>query len=416
MSKKSTLKPYKYRDNLPRCLRFLSNKSSNTKLSYFQAIRKYEEFHGMTIEEAVCEALDEQEQRVPSHQLKVIERIESFQDYLVNRDFVLNSIKLYIGRIKSIYKKNRVDLPYLEEVNPINTRKRDVIEYKDILTKEELRKALQYMRLPAQARLMVMAQGGLSNKECDELSLKAFIDETYKYHQCDDLEDALVWLANPNNPIIWITKIVRVKTGKPYYALIGSEAVNKIAESKLYEMGLSKNKNGLSDKLLDITITSFGRVCRKVNQKCGFGKVAEESKLRPHMIRKFNATNIRGGVLTYEEHILSNSDIDEMQGRGKTSVQDTYIKTNPLQQKLLYAKVMNNVCLFNKYDYELVDDDVIVYRIDPSDENVRLKRQVKDLSKKLEKKKQASQKVQALREELGEDVFREMIESIIGGE
>lgn len=408
MSKKSS------QEELPRCLKFLANSSKNTKLAYFQSIRKYEKFHGITIQEAINEALDEQTNQVPSHLLKVIDRLEDFQESLIEEDLVIGSIKTYMTKIKSIYHKNRIDIPYIEPINEKRTRRREYIEYKDVLTKDELRCALKHMRPSAQARAMVMIQGGLSNKECEQLKTRTFLDETYKYHQCDDDIDALRWLSR--NPIIWVTKLIRVKTAKPYYAVIGAEAVNKIADAKLYEMELPKNKGQIPEKLLDTAIRGFGETCRKVNRKCGFGLVAEESKLRPHNLRRFHATYIRGVALSYEEKSkISLAEIDEMQGRGKTTVQDTYIKSNPLEQKLIYAKVMNNLSLYNEYEYEITDNDVIIRVKDQQLENKKLRKEVDDLTKKLENKKKASKKVQELRESLGDDVFKEMIGEILNG-
>ena len=405
MSKKSSL---------PRCLKFLANTSENTKLAYLQSVKKYEEFHGTTIEALISEALEEQSNQVPTHLLKIIERLEDFQEYLINEDYVIGTIKNHITKIKSVYHKNRIDIPYIEPVNPKRTKRREYIEYKDVLTKDELKCALKHMRLPAQARAMVMIQGGLSNNECEQLKTRAFIDETRKYHQCNGDMDALEWLSDETNPIIWVTKLIRVKTGKPYYAVIGAEAVNKIAEAKMYEMQLPKNEGRIPEKLLDTNIRAFGKTCRDVNTKCGFGLVAEESKLRPHNLRRFHATYIRGGVLSYEEKSqISLAEIDEMQGRGKTSVQDTYIKSNPLEQKLIYAKVMNNVSLWNEYEYEIIDDDIVLYFVDQLSENQKLKKEVKNLEQKLQQKQKASEKVKKLREELGNDVFDEMMAEIL---
>ena len=404
MSKKSS----------PRCLRFLENLSSNSKKGYRQSIRKYEEFHGTTIEKLIDEALEEQTNQVPTHLLKVIDRLESFQESLIESNLTISTIKLHMTLIKTTYKKNRIDIPYIETVNAKKCRRREYIEYKDILTKDEIRCCLKYMRLPAQARAMTIVQGGLSNEECEHLTTRAFIDELRKYHQCDNDVDALKWLSDENHPVIWVTKLIRIKTAKPFYALIGAEAVNKIAEAKLYELGLPKNNGKLNDKLLNTCKQSFTRTCSQVNKKCGLGLVAEESKFRSHMLRKFHATHIRGSVLTYEEHsTISNAEIDEMQGRGKTSVQDTYIKSNPLEQKLIYAKVMNNVSLYNEYDYEIVGDDVLIHKVDQLSENKKLKKEVQDLNRKLQKKKRASEKVQKLREELGNDLFNEMIGDIL---
>lgn len=400
--------------SIPRILKFLNSKSLNTQKGYLHSIKKYEEFHGTSMESLICEALDEQTERVPYHLLKVVDRIEEFQESLIEENLTYNTVQAHVSRIKHIYKRNRVDVPSTESINPRKVRRRDVIEYKDILTKEEIKQALPHLQPPSRARAMVMAQGGLTNRECDELKLSSFIEETHHYHQCDNVINALRWLSDENHPIIWITRIVRVKTGKPYYCLIGAEAVNMIAKAKLWESEKPMYKDGLPDKLLNVHKESFSRRCREVNKICGFGKVAEEVKFRGHMLRKFNATNINGSALTYEEHSkLSYAEIDEMQGRGKTSVQDTYIKTNPLQQKLLYAKVMNNVCLYNQYDYEITDDDVILHLIDPTDENKKLKREVKELNKKLEKRKKASEKVKMLREEMGNEEFEAMIGEIL---
>lgn len=399
-----------------RCLRFLQNSSSNTIKTYIQSIRKYEHFHKCSIEELINEALDEQSERVPEHMLKVIDRIEEFQNHLVSQNLVHGTIQLHMTHIKTIYHKNRIHLPYLEPLNEKATRRREYIEFKDILKKEEIKKALPYLRPPYRARAITIAQAGLSNEECEHLTTRAFIDETHKYHQCDDDIEALEWLADENHPIIWVTKVIRIKTKKPYYALIGPEAVNTIASAKLYERTLPSHNGSIPSKLLNGNKCAFGNSLRNINQKLGFGMVAEESKLRSHMLRKFNATYIRGGALTYEEQsLISNSQIDEMQGRGKTAVQDTYIKTNPLQQKLIYAKVLNNVSLYHKYDYHLTDDDVVLTVHNDESENIRLKKEVEDLTQKLSQRKTASEKVNALRNELGDETFNEMIAELLSG-
>lgn len=394
-------------------LRFLDNMSLNTQNSYKIAIRKYERFHNLTIGELVCEALNEQTEQVPPHLLKIIERLEDFQEELIQQGLVHGTIREYMGKIKSIYHKNRVTIPYIQPLNPKKTKRREYIEYKDVLTKDELKQALHHMRLPAQARALVMIQGGLSNEECEHLTLSSFINETRCYHNQDSILSALKWLADENHPIIWITKLIRQKTKKPYYCVIGAEAVNKIAEAKMYEMNLP-TYDSESDKLLSMNKISFGRVCRKVNKKLDFGLVAEESKLKPHNLRRFHATYIRGGALTYEENVrLSNSQIDELQGRGKTATQDTYIKSNPLEQKLIYAKVMNNLSLWHEYDYLLTSDDVLVKVVDPLKENEILRKKVKNLDNQLKVKKEASDKVKKLRKELGNDVFDDLIGEIL---
>ena len=448
-------------------LKFLINSSEETKKGYTQSLKKYEEFHGESIDELVTEALDEQARLVPPHLLKIINRLEDFQLFLINEGYVARTVSIHMNRVKSVYHKNRVVIPYIEPINQKKVLHKEYVEFKDILTKDEIKQAIPHMRLPAQARALVMVQGGLSNEECDHLTTRAFIDELECYHRCSDDISALQWLSNENHPVIWVTKLIRVKTGKPYYCLIGSEAVNRIAQAKLYERELPKNKGEIPSKLLTNHKISFNRACIEANEKCGFGYVAQitysnitdedgdiyikkslfkhfvmlsdinykvikqdnsvvihtdyphteikyklngECKFSPHKLRKFNATYIRGSALTYEEDsLISNAEIDEMQGRGKTNVQDTYIKSNPKKQKLLYAKVMNNVSLWHQYDYEIIGDDVRVYLKSPQD----MEKKISQLNNQLEKKRVASKEVQKLRERYGDDVLEQLIGEIL---
>ena len=388
-------------------IRVIDRTAPNTKQSYKNAIKNYEECHGIDIDALIEEALQEQSEGVPIHQLKLYDRIVQFQDYLIDKGFVFGTINEYQTKIKSLYRKNRVDIPYIPSVDPKQCNHNDYIEYGDILTKDEIKLALSHMSLKCQARAMAMATGGLSNEECEHLTLTNFISDTHRYHQCDDVTKALEWLADESHTIIWVAKLIRVKTGKPYYAMLNPETVQVIAKAKLKE-------NEYSDKLLNTHKTYFAQVCSNLNKKLGFGTAGGHGRFRSHMLRKFNATYLGGSVLSYEEQsIITNAEIDEMQGRGKTAVQDTYIKTNPIRQKVLYAKVMNNVSLFHQYDYEIIGDDVVVTLHDPTSENKKLKEEVKNLKKNIEKRRKASEKVDALRKELGDDAFKELIGEIL---
>ena len=239
--------------------------------------------------------------------------------------------------------------------------------------------------------------------------------------------------------------------------------MNTIASAKLYEMKL--NNGEIPQKLLTSHKLSFNRACVNVNEKLGLGYVGQirhqemtddqgnvtirknlfsrfsmvsdvdydvikngddvvistdcpntviefdlggECKLTPHKIRKFHATYIRGGMTSTT---ISNSEIDELQGRGKTDVQSTYIKTNPVTQKVLYARVMNNLSIYHQYDYEVIDDDVRLFLVDTES----LQKEVRQLKAAIARKKRASDKVNALRKELGEDVFRELVDGILNG-
>lgn len=376
---------------------FFGDISEETKIRQRTAINKYEEFHNSTMEELICEALKEQTDEIAFHELKIYERLYDFRNYLVKEGYSLNTIISYFTTIKTVYSKNRVELPRIPALNIKRVKKYDAIEFEELLTKDEIVEALYFMSIHQKARTMAMATGGLSNQECSVLTTRQFIDDLYPYHQQDDDILALQFLANSDN-IVWVTKLIRQKTQKPYYAVFNPETVSIIAQSKLKEKKLKA-------KLLPSNKIYFNQICSKINDKLGFGKAGAYRRFRPHMLRKFHATAISGAVLDYEEQ-LEIREIDELQGRGKTPTQATYMKTNKLRQKLLYCKVMNNVSLFNQYDYEFVDGDVVVTRRDPSVEVKKVREENEKLKRDMVKSQKPHEKVESLINEIGFDNFK----------
>lgn len=343
-----------------------SDLSPATKSLYQKTINKYEKCHDMTFEELLDEALEEQDERIPEHKLKIYDRILSFREYNL-QTMLGSSVQNHERNIKSIYRKFRVRIPPLPRINLKNAKNNKPIEYTDYLTKDEIKLAMEYMNIHAKARTLAMASSGLSNEECTTLTTRQFIDDLYNYHKCDDDIEALKYLANPNNNHIWVTKLVRVKTGKPYYAVFNPETIQCIAQSKLKEPEINP-------VLLTNSKKHYWKILTNINKNLNMGKAGGHYRLRPHMLRKFHATAISSSNLNYgEESMLRNFEIDELQGRGKTNVQDTYIKTNPLRQKLLYAKVMNNVSFYHEYEYYFNCEDVEVWVKDHKKEYEKLK-------------------------------------------
>lgn len=381
--------------------------SEVTKKSQRTAIKSYENFHGKTMETLIEEALLEQKNKVPYHELKVYERLVDFRNFLVKQGYSLNTIIHYFTTIKSAYNKCRVEIPRLPTLNTKRAKKYDVIEFEQLLSKEEIVEASSYMSLKSKARVMAMVTGGLSNEECSVLTTRQFIDDLYPYHQQDNDILALDFLAKSDN-IVWVTKLIRQKTQKPYYAVMNPEAVSIIAQSKL-------NEKKLNPKLLPSNKIYFNHTCARINDKLGFGTAGAYRRFRPHMMRKFHATAISGAVLDYEEQ-LEIREIDELQGRGKTPTQATYMKTNKLKQKLLYCKVMNNVSLYNQYDYDFVDGDVVVTRRDPFKEVRKTREENKKLRNEVLKAQAPSEKVESLIKEMGFNNFKKELTRLLEGE
>ena len=395
--------------------RSLGGLSNSTIRNYRQAVHLYEECHGLSMDELIKEALDEQSNHVAEHELKIYERLLYFREDLVKQGRVASGIATYMTRLKTLYKKSRVTIPYIPPMNEISAKRNEVIRFEDYLTKDEIKKAIEYLSLPQKARALAMVSGGLSNDECSHLKTKEhFIDPLYHYHKCDSDEDALKWLAESDN-VIWVVCIKRGKTGKPFYAIMNPECVQMTAMAKLEEikpLRYGKKKRVLDSRLYPSDKVYFGVCCKRINDGLGMGTAGGRSRFRPHMLRKFHATAVRGNY-HLGDNGLSPIEIDELQGRGMTSVQSTYIKSNPKKQKLLYCQVVNNVSLWHKYDYRVVDDDIELVVVDDEAENKKLKKENEKLKKQLEISQDVKEDIKELISDRGIDEVVDIVAELL---
>ena len=391
-------------------LRVVGDLSSATIQNYKQAVALFEESTGKTMDELIEIALNEQDERIAEHKLSTYDWIIEFRLFLTNQGRIASGVNKYTNLVKTVFRKSRVRVPYIPPMNEINAKHNAVITFEDYLTKDEIKKAIQYLPLIQQARAMAMVTGGLSNDECASLKTRQhFIEPLRKYHQCDDDVEALQWLAESDN-VLWIVCIKRGKTGKPFYAIMNPETVTLTAKAKLRELG---KKNGLKDKLYPTTKQYFGKCCRNINESLNLGTAGGKTRFRPHMLRKFNATAIRGNY-SIADNGLSPSQIDELQGRGMTSVQATYIKSNPIKQKFLYCQVINNVSLWHKYDFRVTaDDDVELFVVDDEVQAKKLKKENQMLREKLEVSQDIREDVKNLISDKGIDEVADIIQELL---
>lgn len=384
-------------------INFLDEMAESSKKSYKGSIKKYEQFHELKIEELIHVALKEQREGISEDMLSIYDRLNDFRKSMIDDGLKYNTIMSHYSRIVKVYKMNRVRIPYIPPINKKRVNRSAPIEYEDILTKDELRRIMAEFNPEERCRAMAMISGGFATQEADNLTREQFFEDLKPYHQSDDYHIAMKRLSEMDN-VIWITKLFRQKTAKPYYGLVSPETVQMIASQRMHD-------EKTTGKLFECGKHYFTKKCSKINKKLGLGKVADRCKLTTHSFRRFHATNINGGVLTYEEH-LKVDEVDELQGRGKTQTQSAYMKTNKLELKLLYAKVLNNISLYNTYTYEIVDGDVVVHRVDRDSENRKLKEENKNLKKSIQNKNTISPKLKNYIQDVGLDNFVEMIKEL----
>ena len=179
------------------------------------------------------------------------------------------------------------------------------------------------------AIILFMSSSGTAKAETLSLTVNDFINATNEYHKRENTKEIIEQLCKKSN-VIPTFYLKRIKTNKFYYTYCSFEATTYINYLKTRKN--LKNK----DKLFDITDSSLTLKFRQINDSLNWGFKGKYRFFRPHTLRKFHTSNIG----------LSSDYIDLLQGRGRSDIHETYIKTNPKElqffSKSLYHFVRAN--------------------------------------------------------------------------
>lgn len=304
------------------------NIKDKTRKGYESAISKYIEFHGEKLDFLIFEAQNDEEKNIILKNRKIKNRLISFRNYLFTTELSNNTIKTYLSRIKTFYRHYEIEIPVLPNAK-YNVEYET--SYLDIPSKEDIKKVLKISPLKLQALILFMASSGTAKAETLSLTVDDFLISISEYVDCNNDLYSILDKLKDKNDIIPTFYIKRQKTDKYYYTFCSSEAAHIIIEYLLSREMLKK-----SDKLFPFSDSYIINTFQKINDKMNWGFRGNYRYFRSHNLRKFHASNIG----------LSAEYIDMLQGRSKSSIHETYIKTNPQKLKNIYKKVMHNV-LFN---------------------------------------------------------------------
>jgi len=314
------------------------NIKSSTMEGYTSAIRKYEKFHAKSIEDLIAEA--KSEEGMPLNERKIKERLISFRKYLIKSDLSNRSAKTYFSKIKAFYRFHDVEIP---DIPNIRYDLDYQTNYKDLPTREHIKKAVEISEVGLQAMILFMASSGTAKAETLSLTVNDFLNATNKYHEGGSIAGILDSLENMN--IVPVFYLKRIKTDKYYYTFCTPEATSYIIKYLKSRYKLKK-----SSKLFDYSSSAVTAKFREINDSNGWGFKGRYRFFRPHALRKFHASNID----------LSSETVDELQGRGKREVHDAYIKTKPEALKKAYESKMANITIL-KTNECLKDDEFNIY-------------------------------------------------------
>lgn len=315
-------------------LKVTRNLQERTVESYYYSIKNYTECIGQSMSSLLDEAAAEEEIGVRWKNRKLRQHLLQFRVYLLEKYEYESTAKLRFRRIKSIYLHYEIELQPLPPISRKNTR-RNLLRYEDLPTKELLKKALDISDIQLRAIILFMCSSGTSRKETTSLTIQDFIDSTREYHSSSNIYDVLVELDSQSG-VVPTWKIHRWKTNKDYYTFSTDESTRAIVTY----LQSCKRQLKPDSLLFDIRDRYLSEKLRMVNDKLGLGFAGSSRRLRPHMLRKWNASQLAIG-----NNALTPQQIDSLQGRSKESTQQSYFLDNPSDLKKKYIANIDQVTI-----------------------------------------------------------------------
>lgn len=337
-------------------VRTLSNHSKDT---YRRAIGYYCAFNNMTMQELLDEADEEEEQGIRWKKRKLKKRLLKYRQELVKK-YKKATVKAYFTSILVIYKYYDIEIGNLPPLNNKNLKVSKPISYKDLLTHEEIDLVLKNTNKKFNAVILFMTSSGCARAETLSLTIQDFIDATKEYHNKTDMINALNTLKHLKN-VVPTFYLKRIKTNKYYYTFCSPEAVKAIVNYLLNDRVRYDEDGNLllspSDKLFKFGKCYLAGALTTLNDDLNLGKAGSLNRLRTHMFRKFHASTLKKAG-------MSESDIDSLQGRGKSSTRSSYFYEDPETLRKKYIEclpelVINdnvNVLDFKAPEYKHLED------------------------------------------------------------
>ncbi|MBE6488411.1 MAG: integrase [Methanosphaera stadtmanae] len=316
-----------YKSNYFEKFCFERNIKDSTKKGYVSSLENYEKFNKKSMDVLIREAITEEERIANINNRKIKKRLINYRRYLIDCDFSSNTIRTYFSKILTFYKHYGVEIPKLPD---IKYKQNYQTNYLDLPTRENIEEALKIVPLSFKALILFMSSSGTAKAETLSITVGDFINATEDYHKGNSLDKKLYELSLCED-IVPTFYIKRKKTNKFYYTFCSPEA-----SSYIVEYLRSRNNLKYSDKLFPFSSSTVLNKFEHINDHMKWGFKGKYRFFRTHALRKYHASNLG----------LSAEYIDALQGRGRSTVHEAYIKTNPEKLKQLYINHMNNILIY----------------------------------------------------------------------
>ena len=314
----------------------------------------YTNYQGETLDYLLDEADREEEAGIRWKRRTLKQRLINYMNYC-KQEMLLSSAKTYFNTIKALYTHHEIEIGTLPRWNTSNANVPEPITSKDMVDKELIREALKIANPVMRCIILTEASSGMTRSDVLSLTIRDFIESTYKYHQSNNIQVAVKLMLESDVDMIPTIKLRRSKTNKYFITFISPEATIEICKYlRLRDKRNHKyHRNLLTDvdQLFKINPAVYIDKFNEINTSLNTGKAGTYNKLRGHMLRKFNATQL-------ERYGMSRDLVNVLQGKSNNNVDDRYFIEDEEHLREEYLKAMEGVLIYtdvkevNKYSIE----------------------------------------------------------------
>ena len=301
------------------------NHAKATRVLYKQAIKKYCNFHGMSLEELIEEAETEEDDGVRWKRRTLKRRLINYRQYLVE-NHCINTVYTLMRPIMVVYKYFEIEIHELPKLNRKQAIKPEPIRFKDLPDKEIIREAINISDPKMKAIILFMASSGCARRETLNLTIQDYMDALREYTNKKDIYSILDDLED-NEDIVPTFNVRRQKTDKYYVTYCSPEAVMAINSYLLSREDELKP----TSPLFKIHENYLTRSFERINDDLNLGWKGNFRRFRSHMLRKFHASAL------YNDGMIRDN-VNDLQGKAKNKTDDGYFMTNPEDLKYEYIK------------------------------------------------------------------------------
>jgi integrase len=174
-----------------------------------------------------------------------------------------------------------------------------------------------------------MSSSGISRIDVLNLTIGDYLGATKNYH---DHQESVKYAIKDmlDQDIIPIFQLTRQKTGQDYFTFCSHEAVRSINAYLLTRTEILTK----SRPLFKVNPRYINMIFERLNGYFNLGKVGEYNRLRPHMLRKYHASQLAAAG-------MSTDHINLLQGRKVSGVaHESYIRLNPERLREEYIECL----------------------------------------------------------------------------